>query len=100
MRATHQLPHRSMRQVPGRTAVAVSLVAPAMTGCSAAPSINLLGSYFPSWIVCLGIAVVLTFLAHVYVTKKNFAEKLWPLSIVYTALLCLLTCTLWLTFFR
>jgi hypothetical protein len=36
----------------------------------------------------------------VYVTKKNFAEQLWPLPIVYSALLCLFSCTLWLIFFR
>jgi hypothetical protein len=42
----------------------------------------------------------LTFLAHVYATKKKLTEELWPLPIVYSALLCLLSCTLWLLLFQ
>lgn len=79
---------------------ALSLIAPATVGCSRSPTFNILGSYFPSWLVCLAIAIALTFLAHVFVTKKKLAEQLWPLSIVYSALLCLFSCVLWLIFFR
>jgi YtcA family len=68
-------------------------------GCSGAPTFNILGSYFPSWLVCLGISIGLTFLAHVFVTRKKVADQLWPLPIVYPALVCFLSCTLWLTFF-
>jgi hypothetical protein len=71
-----------------------------ISGCAGRPAFNILGSYFPSWLVCLGIAIALTFLAHVYVTKKKLTEQLWPLPIVYSALLCLFSCTLWLIFFE
>src|SRR5262245_1585911 len=30
------------------------------TGCTRAPSFNIVGSFFPAWLVCLVIAVVLT----------------------------------------
>jgi hypothetical protein len=63
-------------------------------------SFNILGSYFPSWLVCLGIAIGLTFLAHLLVTTKKLADQLWPLPIVYSALLCFFSCTLWLIFFE
>lgn len=79
---------------------AVSLLAPATVGCSRSPTFNILGSYFPSWLVCIGIAIVLTFLAHVYATKTGLTEQLWPLPIVYSALLCLFSCSLWLLLFR
>jgi YtcA family len=68
-------------------------------GCSAPPMFNILGSYFPSWLVCLGISIGLTFLAHVFVTTRKLADQLWPLPIIYSALVCFLSCTLWLTFF-
>jgi hypothetical protein len=71
----------------------------ATSGCSAPPVFNILGSYFPSWLVCLGISIGLTFLVHVVVTKKKLADELWPLPIVYSALLCFFSCTLWLIFF-
>jgi hypothetical protein len=77
-----------------------SLCVLATSGCSAPPVFNVLGSYFPSWLVCLAISIGLTFLAHVYVSTKKLADELWPLSIVYSALLCFFSCTLWLILFE
>jgi hypothetical protein len=76
-----------------------SLFLLASAGCSGPPVFNVLGSYFPSWLVCLTISIGLTFVAHAFVTTKKLADELWPLSIVYSALLCLFSCTLWLVFF-
>jgi hypothetical protein len=77
-----------------------SLLVLATSGCSGPPVFNVLGSYFPSWLVCLAISIGLTLLAHMFVTTKKLADELWPLSIVYSALLCLFSCTLWLIFFE
>ncbi len=82
------------------TSFATSLFVLVTAGCSGSPVFNILGSYFPSWLVCLGISIGLTFLAHMFVTKKNFADQLWPLPVVYSALLCFFSCTLWYIFFR
>jgi YtcA family len=71
----------------------------ATAGCSGPPTFNILGSYFPSWLVCLAISIGLTFLAHMFVTTKRLADQLWPLPIVYPALVCFFSCTLWLTLF-
>ena len=71
-----------------------------IAGCSGPPTFNILGSYFPSWLVCVGIAIGLTFLAHLLVTTKKLADQLWPLPIVYTALICFFSCTLWVIFFE
>ena len=70
------------------------------SGCSGPPVFNILGSYFPSWLVCLGISIVLTLLAHAFITTRNLADRLWPLPVVYSSLLCLFSCTLWLIFFE
>ena len=72
----------------------------ATAGCSGSPTFNILGSYFPSWLVCLAIAIGLTFLTHLLITARKLADELWPLPIVYSALLSLFSCTLWLIFFE
>lgn len=101
--------HRSFERVPKVrrlcislvTSVVTSVVVLAASGCSGLPPIfNVLGSYFPSWLVCLAISIGLTCLVHLWVTTKQLADELWPLSIVYSALLCLFSCTLWLVFFE
>jgi hypothetical protein len=77
-----------------------SLLLVATCGCSGTPVFNILGSYFPSWLVCLAIAIGLTFLAHWFFTKAKLVEHLWPLPIVYPALVCLFSCILWLACFE
>ena len=100
MSPSHQFLSRRANKCWSSMSFAISPLLLATVGCSTSPTFNILGSYFPSWLVCLGIAIALTFLAHVYVTKKKLTEQLWPLPLVYSALLCLFSCTLWLIFFR
>ena len=71
-----------------------------ITGCSHSPSFNILGSYFPSWIICCGGGAIATFIAHRAFTKWNMIGELWPLPLVYTALFSFVSCTLWLIFFN
>lgn len=95
--------HRSFERSNTRrlwTSSLTSLFVLATVGCSGSPAFNILGSYFPSWLVCLGISIVLTFLAHAFVTTKNLADQLWPLPVVYSSLLCFFSCTLWLILFE
>jgi YtcA family len=87
------------KALPLWTCLFTSVFVLAAAGCSGTPTFNILGSYFPSWLVCLGISIALTFLAHMFVTAKKLADQLWPLPIVYPALVCFLSCTLWLAFF-
>jgi len=70
------------------------------TACSRSPELDVLGSYFPAWIVCLAAALALTFAAHALFTKTKVAHELWPLPLLYPSLVCFLSCTLWLIFFE
>jgi len=96
--------HQSSERSPKTHRVWMSLVTSAFllgaSGCSAPPAFNVLGSYFPSWLVCVGISIGLVFFVHLLVTTKKLADQLWPLPIVYSALLCFFSCTLWLIFFE
>jgi YtcA family len=100
MSSKHSFCERSLKRSQRWKGFAASLFVLASVGCTRSPEFNILGSYFPSWLVCVAIAIALTFLAHIYVTKKKLAEQLWPLPIIYSALLCFFSCTLWLFFFE
>lgn len=100
MSSNHQSCERSPRTHRVWMSIVTSVFLLAASGCSGPPAFNVLGSYFPSWLVCLGISIVLTLLAHAFVTAKKLADQLWPLPVVYSSLLCLFTCTLWLIFFE
>lgn len=69
-------------------------------GGANAPVFDLLGSYFPSWIVCFLVGVAVTFVAHALFVKIKLVRHLWPLPVVYPSLVCLITFAAWLTFFK
>ena len=100
MSSIHLSFKRSLRTHRVWMGLMTSLLLVTTSGCAGPPTFNILGSYFPSWLVCLGISIGLTFLAHLFVATKNLADQLWPLPIVYSALVCLFSCTLWLIFFK
>lgn len=86
------------RQQPWLIVTSVALAA-ALGGCGHAPTFNILGSFFPSWLVCLIAGIILT-----AITNRVFAryaldrEILWPVA-VYPCLALFFACALWLVFF-
>jgi len=79
-----------------QTCVASALLT---TGCSRAPSINILGSFFPAWILCGVIGVLLAVAVRVLLARLNFERELSPLIVVYPCLAALFTFSIWLLFF-
>jgi len=73
------------------------LVAPLLSSCSRAPSVDVLGSFFPAWLVCFIVAIVLTALARLALLRLRVKAAL-PL-LVYPSLAALFTFLLWLIFF-
>jgi len=73
------------------------LVAPLLSSCSRAPSVDILGSFFPAWLVCFIAAIVLTALARLALLRWRVQPAL-PL-LVYPSLAALFTFLLWLIFF-
>lgn len=70
-----------------------------IAGCSRAPSFNILGSFFPAWILCGVIGILLTAAARVFFVRIQFEQELSPLILVYPCLAAFFTFTLWLLFF-
>jgi hypothetical protein len=68
------------------------------TSCSRAPSFDILGSFFPAWLVCLVVGLLLTFAAHWLLARTGVVLAVPVLT--YPSLIALFTFALWLTFFR
>ena len=65
-----------------------------------APSVDVAGSFFPGWMICLAIAVVLTFAARFVLVKTHLEHEVGPLALFYPSLVTLLTCVLWMGYFK
>jgi YtcA family len=74
------------------------LLAPLLfTACARAPSFDILGSFFPAWLVCVAVAIVLTILARELL--RRYVEIVYPVF-VYPSLTACFTFALWLLLFR
>jgi hypothetical protein len=71
-----------------------------LTGCARAPSVDILGSFFPGWMISLTLAVFLTFAVRFLLVKLRLEAEVGPLALFYPSLLTLCTCVLWLMYFR
>ena len=77
------------------TCVVAGIIA---TGCD--PIVNIQGSFFPSWIVCMAVGGVLTALLRQLFAALRLEPHLGPLQLVYPSLWVLTTMLAWLAFYR
>jgi YtcA family len=63
-----------------------------------APSFDILGSFFPAWLVCFALALILTVAARWLLLRLRIVVALPVLT--YPSLVVLFTLSLWLAFFR
>jgi hypothetical protein len=77
--------------------VFVSVLLLMMTGCVRAPSFDILGSFFPAWLVCLVVAILLTVVSRALLIR--YVEIVWPV-LVYPSLTAIFAFGLWLAMFR
>jgi len=64
-------------------------------GCSRAPSIEIIGSFFPAWMFCIMAALVLTGLVRLVLVRWELEQKLTPLIVFYPSLAVAISCSLW-----
>jgi len=77
--------------------IALLLASSLMTTCSRAPSFDFLGSYFPAWLICLAVGVVLTAAVRWLLLRFQIAV-VFPIA-VYPSLTALFTFGMWLVFY-
>ena len=71
-----------------------------LTACSDAPSIGVLGAYFPDWLFCIVGGVLLVVCVHVLLARSGRGVWLTPPAIVYPALTVLFSIALWVVGFN
>lgn len=71
-----------------------------LTGCGRSPTFNVLGSYFPGWLLCMVLGVVITVLLHVLLKHLHWERKIPGLPLFYLSMSTLIACTLWLIAFE
>jgi len=77
--------------------VFVLLVTPLLASCSRAPSVDILGSFFPAWLLCFIVAILLT--SFVRLALLRLRMKIALPILVYSSLAAFFTFSLWLIFF-
>jgi YtcA family len=80
-------------------AIAALSVVSALTGCGRAPSFNILGSFFPAWLICMVAGVVLAAAAYRVLAHFKLDKEISWTILVYPCLAALFACSLWLIFF-
>ena len=79
-----------------RTVGVIGLAAGA-AGCD--PVVDVFGSFFPAWVVCMTVGVALAVLARPLLARSGLEPHLGSLLLVYPSLALLLTMLTWLVFF-
>jgi hypothetical protein len=69
-----------------------------LMGCRRAPSFDVVGSFFPAWLVCLAVSIPLTVLARWLFEHLRVAVA--PPILIYPSLTAAFAFALWLVFFR
>jgi YtcA-like protein len=64
------------------------------------PQLNLVGSFFPSWMLCASIGIVLAIVTRRLFVHVGIDPYVGPRALVYTSLAILVTLVLWVAFFR
>jgi hypothetical protein len=64
------------------------------------PTVDVLGSYFPGWMVCLICGLGLTMIARAVLVGLKLDKGLRPAAIVYPCLMTIFAIAVWLLFFQ
>lgn len=74
-----------------------------LSGCHSmrahSPTIDVLGSYFPAWLLCIVAGLALTLITRQLLVGFNLNVHLHPAAVVYPCMILLYTLAVWLAFF-
>ena len=70
-----------------------------LTGCGRAPSFNVLGSYFPAWLICILVGIAGASLVSFVLAKAHMPQLVRWTIVVYPCLAASIAFTLWLLMF-
>jgi len=64
------------------------------------PTVDILGSYFPAWMVCIVSGLTLTFIAHWIVQAGNLKPYIGPAPLIYSCLMIIFTFATWILLYQ
>ena len=82
------------------TGPALTILSLALAGCRVGPSIDVLGSFFPAWMLAIVIGLVITGMVRQLFIATDLHAYLRPRGVVYACLTILTTLATWLLFLR
>jgi len=87
-------------QLSRRTTVSVGAFGSLnLAGCARAPSFNILGSFFPAWLICMVAGIVFAAIANWALRRYKLDKQIVWAILVYPCLAAFFAFTLWLVFF-
>ena len=63
-------------------------------------TVDVLGSYFPAWMVCILSGLTLTLIAHWIVQVRDLKPYLGPAPLIYSCLMIVFTFATWILFYQ
>ena len=76
----------------------VAMASVAAAGCD--PIVNIQGSFFPAWIICMTVGLVCTAAGRQAFVVTHLEPHVGPLVLIYPSLWLLTTLLTWLVFYR
>lgn len=78
------------------------LILPAiLAGCSSrSPTIDIVGSYFPAWLLCIVIGLALTLITRQLLVGLKLNAHVRPAAVVYPCMIILYTLAVWLVIYK
>jgi len=64
------------------------------------PTIDILGSYFPAWMICIVSGLTLTLVAHWIVQVCHLKPYVGPAPLIYSCLTIIFTFATWILFYQ
>jgi hypothetical protein len=71
-----------------------------LSGCGRVPSISVVGTFFPAWMLCILIGIALTLAARQALLAVGLEPWIGPRVVMYPSLSLSFTLATWLIFFR
>jgi YtcA family len=63
-------------------------------------TVDVFGSYFPAWMVCILSGLALTLIAHWIAQVSNLKPYLGPAPLIYSSLMIIFTFATWILFYQ
>ncbi len=77
----------------------VSILAISLGGCRRAPSLSIAGSFFPVWMFCFVLGIIVATVARVLLLRTGLDQDIKPAVLIYPCIAASCSLTIWLIFF-